>query len=83
VGQRRVMILWAVGNMWERFSLSRKEAIQCSFIAVGLSLAIDGSHDMEISLKGIDMGKLVEDLRDWTVGGLEQPILDVDSDGQE
>ena len=51
MGQRRVMILWAVGNTWERFSLSRKEAIQCSFIAVGLSLPIDGSHE---SLPGHD-----------------------------
>ena len=83
MGQRRVMILWAVGEAWERFCLSRKEVIQRSFTAVGLSLPIDASRDTEISLKGIDMGKLVEDLRDWTVGGLEQPTLDVDSDGQE
>jgi len=83
VGQRRVMISWAVGEAWERFCLSRKEVIKRSFTAVGLSLPIDGTRDTEISLKGINTAQLVEDLRDWTVGGLELPTLDMDSDGGE
>ncbi|RPA93862.1 hypothetical protein L873DRAFT_1846912 [Choiromyces venosus 120613-1] len=81
----RVMISWAVGEAWEQFCLSQKEVIRCSFTTVGLSLPIDGSCDSEISLKGINMGQpeLVENLRVWTVGGLEQPMLDIDSDGEE
>jgi len=38
--------------------------IRHSFIAVGLSLPIDGSRDSVISLKGMNMGQLVEDLTD-------------------
>jgi len=57
--------------------------IRCSFTAVGLSLPINGSRDSEISLKGRNMGQLVEDLTDWTVGGVEQPTMDIGSDGEE
>jgi len=77
------MTTWAVEEAWERFCLSRQEVIKHFFYAVGLSLPIDGSRDMEMSLKGVDMKKLVEDVLDWNIGGLEQPTLNVESDGKE
>ena len=79
IGQRRVMTTWAVGEAWERFCLGRQEVIKHSFTAVRLSLPIDGSRDKEMSFKGMDMVKLVEDLQNWTIGGLEQPTLDIES----
>lgn len=85
IGHRRMMTTWAVGEAWERFCLSWQEVIKRSFTAVGLSLPIHGSRETEMYIKGMDMAKLVEDLQDWTIGGLEQPTLDgeLDSDGEE
>jgi len=56
------MIFWAVGELCDRFCLDGIEVIQPSFITVGLSLLIASGGNIEISLKGIDMGKLVQDL---------------------
>ena len=68
VGRRRIMTTWAVGDAWEEFCRERKEVIQRSFRAVGLSLPIDGSCDNEISLKGLDMERLITDLKSWHIG---------------
>ncbi|KAG0638851.1 hypothetical protein HOY80DRAFT_1046623 [Tuber brumale] len=40
-------------------------------------------RNSEMSLKGIDIEKLVEDLKVWQIGGLEQPTLEVDSGDEE
>ena len=69
VGRRRVLITWAVGEAWERFSRERKQVIQRAFRAVGLSLPIDGSSDSEISVKGIETAVLIDGLKDWQKGG--------------
>ena len=71
VGRWWLMIFWAVGELCDRFCLARIEVIQPSFTTVGLSLLITSGRNIEISLKGIDMGKLVQDLTDWTVKGFE------------
>ncbi|KAG0128496.1 hypothetical protein HOY82DRAFT_541230 [Tuber indicum] len=86
IGQRRVMTTWAAGEAWERFRTARKEVICRVFSTIGLLLPINGSRDLaEISIKGIDTGRLVNDLREWQIGGLEQPTLEDDSgsDGGE
>jgi len=58
------MIFWAVGELCDSFCLAGIEVIQPSFTAVGLSLLIASGRNIEISLKVIDMGKLVQDLSD-------------------
>jgi len=70
VGQRRVLTTWAVGEVWERFCTTRKDVIIRSFCAVGLALLIDGTRDTEMSIKGIDMEQLVEDIKEWHIGRL-------------
>jgi hypothetical protein len=79
VGRRRVLTTWAVGEAWERFSIARQQVVEKAFSVVGLSLPIDGSGDGEISIKGIDLGQLVEGLKDWQKGG----IIDDEEDGIE
>lgn len=49
---RRVLTAWTVGEAWERFSTTRQAVVQKSFRILGLALPIDGSCDMEISVKG-------------------------------
>ena len=83
VGQRRVLTTWAVGEAWERFCTTRKEVIIRSFCAIGLALPIDGTRDSEMSVKGIDMERLVEDMKEWHIGGLEQPTLDGNASSEE
>lgn len=41
-----------------------------SFRVLDLSLPINGTNDLEISIKGLDTGALTEKLRDWHLGGL-------------
>ena len=77
VGRRRILITWAVGEAWERFSAERKHVIQHAFRVVGLSLPIDGSCDHEISVKGIESPILIEGLKDWRRGGLVDDENDV------
>jgi hypothetical protein len=70
IGRRRILTTWAVGEAWEQFSTKRVEVIQCSFSSVGLSLPIDGHHDHEISIKGLETSVFIEGLKDWRKGGL-------------
>jgi hypothetical protein len=84
VGKRRVLTTWAVGEAWERFCRDRSVVIQRAFTAVGLGLPIDGCRDSELSLKGIEMEQFIQDMKDWRIGGVEQPTLDGEnSDGGE
>ncbi|KAG0638313.1 hypothetical protein HOY80DRAFT_1048180 [Tuber brumale] len=53
------------------------------YMGMGLSLPIDGRQDCEMSLKGSDMEKVVEDLKVWQIGGLVQPTLEVDTGDEE
>ncbi|KAG0126305.1 hypothetical protein HOY82DRAFT_542694 [Tuber indicum] len=70
VGRRRTMTTWAVGDAWEEFCNRRREVIIHSFTAVGLSVPIDGSCDSsQLSLKGIDISKFVEEIKSWEIGG--------------
>ena len=71
IGRRRVLTTWAVDEAWERFSTTRQAVVQKSFRILGLALPIDGSCDMEISLKGIDQTYLRDGLLDWRQGSLE------------
>ena len=79
VGRRRVLTTWAVGEAWEVFCRERTSVIQRSFRAVGLALPIDGSHDHEISIKGLESSLLIEGLKDWQKGG----IIDDENDKVE
>ena len=44
--------------------------VRRAFTATGLALPIDGSHDSEISVKGLDSSLLIAELGDWREGGL-------------
>jgi len=70
VGRRRVLCTWAVGEAWERFSMNQTRVVERAFMAVGLSLPIDGSQDSEISIKGLETSLFVEGLNDWAQGGM-------------
>jgi len=53
------------------------------FYAVGLALPIDGSRDAEMSIKGIDIEQLVEKIKEWEIGGLEQPTMNGNASSRE
>jgi len=65
VSRRRVATTWAVGEAWERFSVERVEVVRKAFRVVGLSLPLDGSEDMEISVKGLATEFLKAGLGNW------------------
>jgi len=77
VGRRRIAITWAVGEAWETFSQERVEVIRHSFRVVGLSLPMDGSKDLALSIKGLANDFLVEGLKEWRIGE------NVDDDGED
>lgn len=62
VGRRRIVIRWAVGEAWERFSPEKQDMVIRSVRTVGLTLAINGSADAEISIKGVETGGLIKKL---------------------
>ncbi|KAH0606088.1 uncharacterized protein H6S33_003749 [Morchella sextelata] len=67
VGDRRILMTWVVAEAWDWLHQERKELIVKSFRQVGISLAIDGSEDSEIKVKGLDN----LEIGDWSEGGLD------------
>lgn len=61
VGHRRILTTWAVGKAWEVFCWEHKTVVQRSFCAVGLALPINGSHNCENSVKGLDSSLFIEE----------------------
>ncbi|KAL0639302.1 hypothetical protein Q9L58_001763 [Maublancomyces gigas] len=62
IGQRRILMTKAVGEAWKRFSHEKVDIITSCFRRLRLSLAIDGSEDKELSVKGIPG----LEIGDWT-----------------
>jgi len=60
VGRRKILTTWAVGEAWEVFSRERAEVVKKSACILGLALPIDGRHDSELSVNGVDTTYLVE-----------------------
>lgn len=85
MGRRRVAMTWAVGETWERLSTERAEVIRKAFGVVGLSLPVDGSKDMEISVKGLATDFLKEGLENWRIGeevGVDDRELEEDDEDE-
>lgn len=53
-----MMSAFAVGEAWEKFSSEKEIVIIRSFRAIVLSLPIGSSSDREISIKGMENGRL-------------------------
>lgn len=83
VGRRRIATTWAVGKAWERFCTEKKDIIIRSFRTVGLALPVDGSADMEISIKGLETGVLVKKLENWQREELEHIEISEQDDENE
>ena len=52
IGYQWITAMWAVKDVWEKFSTQRVEVVQRAFQVVGLSLPIDGSEDHKLSIVG-------------------------------
>ena len=72
---RRVLFTKWVGEAWDEVS-SNQDMIIRSFKKTGIAVAIDGSEDSEINIKGLE-GYAVDD-RDEEDG--DDPFADLDSD---
>lgn len=64
------MSTWAVGEACKYFSNSHVSVVQRAFTAVGLTLPIDRTQDLEISIKGLETSLFIDGLRDWEEGGM-------------
>ena len=53
VGERRIMLAHWVGQAWRDIHRENASLIRQTFRKLGLSLAIDGSEDNELSIKDI------------------------------
>ena len=51
--ERRILFTQWVGQAWEEVS-SNKEMVKRSFVKTGIAVAIDGSEDKEINIRGLD-----------------------------
>lgn len=51
--ERRILFTQWVGQAWEEVS-SNEEMVKRSFIKTGIAVAIDGSEDKEINIRGLD-----------------------------
>ena len=59
VGDRRVMLTKWVGQAWRELHAEKSDLIRSTFRKLGLSLAVDGSEDVELSIKdlpGMEVG---------------------------
>lgn len=59
VGDRRTMLTKWVGQAWRELHAEKGELIRQTFRKLGLSLAVDGSEDAEISIRdlpGMEVG---------------------------
>jgi len=69
VGEMRVMMTHCVARAWEKFCNEHQEVIVWSFRCLGISLPIDGSADVELSIKGLDTSRLITALENWETQG--------------
>jgi len=81
IRRRRILTTWKVGQAWEVFSREQAEVVIKSFRILGLVLAINGTCDDEISVKGIESAYLVEVLKEWERVGLT--VIDLEEDAVE
>ena len=63
VSQKRVMVTHVVGKAWDQFCKEKKGLIEKSFVDVGLNIALDGSEDSKLSIKGYEHRK--PEIGDW------------------
>ena len=52
--QRRVLFTKWVGKAWEKITSDNKDSVIRTFRKCGISVAIDGSEDDEIRIRGLD-----------------------------
>jgi hypothetical protein len=52
------MVIHVVSEAWIQFCKGKKSLIEKSFVKVGLNIALDGSEDSKLSIKGYKHGKL-------------------------
>lgn len=95
VGDRRILLTRWVGQAWGEVHAQQSSLIRQTFRKLGLSLAVDGSEDHEISVKkksNIEVGdwKLAQEMpgeepeamdKDYVNNG-ERFFYDLDSDGE-
>lgn len=54
VSERGILTTWRVGDAWYEFALEKGDIIRKAFQNIGLSLAVDGSKDNQLDIKGFD-----------------------------
>ena len=64
VNQKRVMVTHVVREAWNQFCTEKKSLIEKSFIDIGLNIALDGSEDSKLLIKGYEHGK--PEIGDWS-----------------
>lgn len=67
MGDRRVMLTHWIGQAWREFHQNSSHIIRQTFRKLGLSLAVDGSEDAELSIK--DLPNI--EVGDWRLTGTE------------
>lgn len=83
VGDRRIMLTEWVGQAWRELHAEQSGLIRRTFRKLGLSLAVDGSEDEEISIKDVpDI-----EVGDWRLtnpdDNEEQDVQEPESEGEE
>jgi len=75
IAERRVLVTHAVGQAWdsEIFCERNQESVIQTFRSLVLTLAIDGSCDNELLVKGISPDLL--QIGDWRRGGMDSETL--------
>ena len=58
--ERRILFTKWVGQAWEEVS-SMKEMVKRSFMKTGITVAVDGSQDNKINIKGLENYRVEED----------------------
>ena len=80
--ERRVLFTKWVGEAWKEIS-SNKDMIIKSFRVCGISLAVDGSEDSDMWIKGLEnysVGSDESGSSDEEVSEIEDPFTDTESD---
>ena len=52
--ERRILITQWVGEAWEQLSNELKESVVWSFRICGITIALDGSEDHDINIRGLE-----------------------------
>ena len=79
VGDRRIMLTKWVGQAWRELHTQQADVIRQTFRKLGLSLAVDGSEDHEISVKdipGLEVGDWRLPLDQEDAQEVEEPVED-------